>query len=216
MAKFGCNVTAIEPGANLAAIARKQTAKFNNVEIIEETFENFRPIGKFDAVLAFTAFHWIDGADKYRKAVEPLKDSGSLVLVWNSFFQDDSPVTDEVNLIYQKLLPETYGTSSNTGDINQGVLSKLSSREREICGNDSLYVVFLNKYLTRYSYDERTYQMLLNTFPKIVGIEDAKRREFLAQVSETVKRYGVISVPVLTTLIVCKKKDQFLLTMGKN
>lgn len=216
LARFGCSVTAIEPGSNLAKIARKQTAGYNNVKIIEGTFEDFRPAEKFDAVLAFTAFHWINGTDKYQQVVEPLKDSGSLVLVWNSFFQDNSLVTDEVNLVYQKLLPETYGADSNTDNINRNVLSKLNLREQEVCRNDSLYTVFLNKYLTRYSYDDRTYRMLLNTFPKIVEIEDVKRQEFLTQVSEVIKRHGTISVPVLTTVIACKIRDKFLLAMSKD
>ena len=56
LAKLGCHVVAIEPGAHLAAIAREQAGKFENVEVFEGTFENFQTRNRFDEILAFTAF----------------------------------------------------------------------------------------------------------------------------------------------------------------
>lgn len=210
LAKLGCRIVAIEPGAHLAAIAREQTEKFKNVEVFEGTFENFKTAERFDAILAFTAFHWLSEKDKYRQVLGLLEDSGSLILVWNSFFQSDSPATAEVNAAYRQFLPDVYPEESTVADVNEGVLSKLNRREQEVIANTLFYPVFLRKYLTTYNYDGETYPRLLNTFPKVVEVEEQKRLNFLGHIGEIVKRHGKISVPVLTTLIVCQRRKYFL------
>lgn len=206
LAKFGCHIVAIEPGAQLAAIAKEQTAQFKNVEVVEETFENFQTTDKFDAILAFTAFHWLSEGDRFQQVLDLLNDSGSLVLVWNSFFQSNSSATVEVNKVYCEYLPKVYPEESTVADVNKGVLTKLNRREQEVISSPLFHPVFLRKYLTTYNYDEQTYPKLLNTFPKIVEVEEEKRLKFLEHISEIIKRHRKISVPVLTTLIICQKR----------
>lgn len=210
LAKLGGRVVAIEPGSNLAAIARKQTKGFKNVEILEETFESFESSDRFDAILAFTAYHWIDQGIGYQKVHDLLDDSGSLVLVWNSFFLSDSAVTAEVNRAYHEYLPDAYPDESTVEEVNEGVLFKLHRREQEVVQNLLLYTVGIRKYYTAYNYNAETYPKLLNTFPKIVEVAEEKRQRFFALISEIVGEHGTISVPVLTTLIICKKRNGFL------
>lgn len=57
LAKLNSKIVAIEPGVHLAAIARERTREYPNVEVCEETFEDFRSSERFDAILAFTSFH---------------------------------------------------------------------------------------------------------------------------------------------------------------
>lgn len=212
LAKFGCQVVGIEPGENLVQIAKKVTADQRNVEIVEGTFESFESSDMFDIIFAFTAFHWISEGDKYQRVFGLLKDEGSFVLVWNSFFQSDSPVAQEVSEAYQVYLPDVYQDSGQ--NVNEAVLAKLSSREKELHENGLFSIYFLRRYITVYSYDDKTYPQLLSTFPKVIKIEDLRRKEFLAKIGEIVKKYGKISVPVLTSLIICQKRDFFISLMG--
>lgn len=214
LAKFGCHVVGIEPGAHLATIARKQTEGSKNVEILEGTFESFESSDHFDAILAFTAYHWIDQGIGYQKVHDLLDNDGNFVLVWNSFFLSDSAVTTEVNRAYHEYLPETYPDESTVEEVNEGGLSKLCRREQEVVQNPLLYTVGIRKYYTAYNYNAETYPKLLNTFPKIVEVEDGQRQRFFARISEIVEKHGTISVPVLTTLIVCKKRSDFLKTIS--
>ncbi|MEK7612502.1 MAG: class I SAM-dependent methyltransferase [Patescibacteria group bacterium] len=214
LAKIGYQVLAIEPGVHLAAIARKQTEGFKNAKILEETFEGFQSTKRFDAILAFTAYHWIDEGIRYQKVLDLLNDAGSLVLVWNSFFLSDSEVTAEANRAYHQYLPDAYPSESSVAEVNEGVLSKLHRREQEVVQNPLFYTTTLRKYFTVYNYDDQTYPKLLNTFPKIVEVDEQKRTKFLARISEIVKKHNKISVPVLTTLIICKKRNGFLHAMS--
>lgn len=215
LAKLGGRVVAVEPGNHLAAIARKQTKGLPNVEILEETFESFEFSERFDAVLAFTAYHWIDQGIGYQKVRDLLDDAGSLVLVWSSFFLSDSPVTVDVNRAYHEHLPDVYPDESTVGEVNEGVLSKLRRREQEVVQNSLFYTVALRKYYTAYNYNAETYPKLLNTFPKIVEVPEEKRQKFFARISEIVGKHGTIVVPVLTTLIVCKKREGFLSAISR-
>jgi len=206
LAKFGCPVVAIEPGSHLAAIAKERTKEFNTVEIFKGTFERFQAHGTFDVVLAFTAFHWLNKDSKYERTLDLLNDSGSLVLVWNSFFQSDSPVTIEVNSAYRESLADIYPEELTVAGINEGIRSKLNRREQEVITSPLFRVAFSKQYSIACNFDGQTYPRLLNTFPKIAAIEEARRFEFLSRISEIVERHGGISVPVLTTLIICQRR----------
>ena len=118
-----------------------------------------------------------------------------------------------MNKAYNEFLSDTYPDESCVTDVNEGVLSKLNSREQEVVQNPIFYPVFLRKYLITYNYDDQTYPKLLNTYPKIIEVDEQKRLRFFKRISEVVKRHGKISVPVLTTLIICKRRDYFLEVM---
>lgn len=213
LAKLNCRIIGIEPGSNLVVIAKQKTAEYSNVEIREVMFEEFETKEKFNTILALTSFHWISEYMKYKKVFDLLDDNGSFVLVWNSFFQSDSPVAQEINALYQEILPDVYPASDI--NVNDAVLQKLNGREKEIHDSDLFYIHFLRKYVTVCNYDSDTYPKLLNTFPKIIKTDKKRRQEFLDRVGLIVKKYGKISIPLLTTLIICKKRDNFLESIAK-
>lgn len=213
LAKTGCKIVGIEPGSNLVAIAKEKTKGCPNVEIVEAMFEDYESSGKFDCLIALTSFHWISEQAKYKKAYDLLNQNGHFVIVWNSFFQSDGEATKEVNSLYHEMLSDIYPKGNN--DVNLGVFSKLNGRELEIVGSDMFYLYFSRKYVTVYNYDKETYPMLLNTFPKIIKVEKERREKFLKRVGEIVEKHGTLSVPVLTTLLITKKKDVFLDEIGK-
>lgn len=208
LAKFGCRIVGIEPGANLVNIAQKKVSKYPKVEVKEAMFEDFQLEEKFDLTLALTSFHWISENEKYKKVFDSLKDDGSFVIVWNSFLQSDSPVVREINSLYQEILPDVYPFKDES--VNVSALNKLNSREKEIHESDLFYIHFLRKYVTICNYDSKTYPSLLNTFPKIIKVEQKRREDFLNKVGLLVEKYQKISIPLLTTLIICKKRENFI------
>ena len=82
LAERGCRVVAVELGADLAAVARRELAGFSNVEIVTAAFEDWPlPAEPFDLVLAATAFHWIDPAVRVDKVADALRPGGSLATI---------------------------------------------------------------------------------------------------------------------------------------
>ncbi|WP_267882735.1 class I SAM-dependent methyltransferase [Streptomyces sp. NRRL S-813] len=58
LAALGCSVTAIEPGEEMAALARRRIASFRNVEVETSKFEEWDDRGRrFDVLLAASSWH---------------------------------------------------------------------------------------------------------------------------------------------------------------
>ncbi|MGA6154349.1 class I SAM-dependent methyltransferase [Stenotrophomonas sp. NPDC087984] len=82
LAERGCRITAVELGADMAAVARRNLAGFEAVEIVTADFETWPlPEEPFDAVVSATAFHWIDPAVRMAKAADALRPGGALAVV---------------------------------------------------------------------------------------------------------------------------------------
>ncbi|WP_030683057.1 class I SAM-dependent methyltransferase [Streptomyces cellulosae] len=82
LAELGCRITAVELGAGMAAVARRNLAGFEAVEIVTADFETWPlPQEPFDVVLAASAFHWIDPAVRMTKAADALRPGGALAVV---------------------------------------------------------------------------------------------------------------------------------------
>jgi len=81
LAERGLTVTAIEIGAELAAVARTRLAGFPAAEVVTGSFEDWQPRGgKADAVLAVSALHWIDPELRYARPFELLRPGGVMAV----------------------------------------------------------------------------------------------------------------------------------------
>jgi SAM-dependent methyltransferase len=84
LAALGCSVTAIEPGADMAALARQQVATYRNVNIETSTFEDWDDRGRcFDVLVAASAWHWVDPSIGWQKAHRLLSSGGWMALLGN-------------------------------------------------------------------------------------------------------------------------------------
>jgi SAM-dependent methyltransferase len=82
LAALGCTVTAVELGAGMAALARRRLATSPNVEIETSSFEGWDDRGRrFDAVLAASAWHWVDPSIGWRRARDVLRPGGWMALL---------------------------------------------------------------------------------------------------------------------------------------
>src|SRR5215210_4149849 len=82
LAERGCRIVAVELGAELAAVARRNLARFPDVEVVTGAFEDWPlPSEPFDLVLSATAFHWIDPAIRVVKSADALRPGGTLATI---------------------------------------------------------------------------------------------------------------------------------------
>jgi SAM-dependent methyltransferase len=78
----GLHVTALEPGASLIALARRNLAGAGEVEFVNAQLEGVSlPSERFAAVFSASAFHWVDPEVSWRKAADALVTGGTLALV---------------------------------------------------------------------------------------------------------------------------------------
>jgi len=84
LAALGCSVTAVEPGAAMAALARRRLAAFGNVAVETSSFEEWDDRGRrFDVLVAASAWHWVDPSIGWRRAHDLLHSGGWVALLGN-------------------------------------------------------------------------------------------------------------------------------------
>jgi SAM-dependent methyltransferase len=82
LAERGHRVVAVELGAEMAAVARRNLERFARVEVVTAAFEDWPlPAEPFDLVVSATAFHWIDPAVRVAKSAAALRPGGALATV---------------------------------------------------------------------------------------------------------------------------------------
>ena len=86
LAARGLEVEAVEPGANLAALARRRVPE---LRIRAGRFEDVAlPQAGYDAVFSATAFHWVDTSLGWAKAAAVLRPRGRLALLAHVYVSD--------------------------------------------------------------------------------------------------------------------------------
>ena len=84
LAALGCSVTAVEPGTEMAALARRRLAAFRTVDVETSTFEEWDDRGRrLDALVAASAWHWVDPSVGWRRAHDVLHPGGWIALLGN-------------------------------------------------------------------------------------------------------------------------------------
>lgn len=109
LAERGYEIVAVEPGADLAAVARRKLSGFSNVTIAIDSFEDWPlPREPFDLVLSATAFHWVDPAVRYEKAARALRADGALaVFSYHHVAGGDEAFFEQAQDCYRRYVPDT-------------------------------------------------------------------------------------------------------------
>jgi SAM-dependent methyltransferase len=98
----GCTVLGVEPDARMADFARR-----TGVDAEVATFEAWDPAGRrFDAVIAGTAWHWVDPVAGAAKAARVLRPGGRLA-PFHHVFQTPPEVLDALATAYRQVVPDS-------------------------------------------------------------------------------------------------------------
>ena len=82
LAERGCEVLAVDLGADMTEVARSNLAAFANVEVIHADIEQWDPSEtNFDLVVSATAFHWLDPVSRFARVARLLRPGGVLALI---------------------------------------------------------------------------------------------------------------------------------------
>lgn len=103
-AALGFSVTAVEPGAGMARVARQRLASFDNVRVATSTFEEWDDQDRrFDLLLAAASWHWVDPSRGWPRAHVVLRPGARMTLIGNVVVRSPGE-------------PEVY---AETGDLHE-------------------------------------------------------------------------------------------------
>ena len=81
LASRGVRLTAVELGAGLAAVLRRNLERWPDAAVENARFETWTPPGPFDLVVCATAWHWLDPSVRIERAVAALRPGGALAVI---------------------------------------------------------------------------------------------------------------------------------------
>ncbi|MEO1295282.1 MAG: class I SAM-dependent methyltransferase [Cyanobacteria bacterium J06636_16] len=175
-AQFGCSMLCLEPDPNFYKLAQQNCRHYPKVEIRNTAFEEWMlEVGKFDAVLAASSFHWIPANIGYPKAAQALHPKGCLILLWNKELQPTYEVHQHLSAIYQAHAPSLakFEDTKTQEKILQGLGQMIAdsgyfqnivsdSVESEVIYSTDEYLMLLNTYSPYLKLDPQTREALFS------------------------------------------------------
>jgi SAM-dependent methyltransferase len=172
LADRGLCITALEPGADLAAIARSKLAAYPGAGVVESRFEDYElPREPFDLVVSATAFHWVDPAIRVAKAARALQPGGYLAIIHTHW---GLGTHREAFGVRSQACYERWDTEAEPGFVPP-VIADLPTSRPELADSPSFGSVEHRVYEQRNEYSTASYLNLLRTFSNIHGLDAAAR-----------------------------------------
>lgn len=201
-ARRGASVVAIEPGASLAAVLRRNT-RGRDVTVVETTFEAWPIERRFDVVMSAQAIHWIDPAVRYTKAAAVLDPGGALAVVRNENAIADPELRGELDAAYARWL----GNPDRSGSLEEVVESTRRELVGDIAASGSFGPVEMRRYPWTATYTTPQYLDLLDTYSDHATLpadrRDGLRRDVAAALD---RRGGTLEIPYVSLAFLARRR----------
>lgn len=198
LAERGLRITCVELGASLAAIAQEKLAHFPEVEIVNVDFETWRPDpADYDAVVAFTAFHWIPPELRYPSVAAVLREGGALAvaMVHHVVTEDSDTFFFEVQADYETVgrggeppgppeEVEDFGAEMEGSGLFRVVAERRYEWETEYTAD--AYVDVLGTYSNHLMQEQETRERLFDLIHARIG-DRTVRKSYLATLDVAVR-----------------------------
>jgi SAM-dependent methyltransferase len=203
LAQRGFEIAAVELGASLADVARRELYGFPGVKIVTGAFEDVElPSNAYDLVYAATAFHWIKPDVKFEKTYALLRPGGHIAVIRSEDISDENG--DEFVRASQPIY-DKYTSINDSGQFRLPCLGDLQPAEID----DRLFEqIYFNAFPKVNYFTAQQYTDLLNTYSPRRAMQSDKRRAFLHEIAALIndKFDGRIHRRFANTLSIAKRK----------
>jgi SAM-dependent methyltransferase len=200
----GIPVLAVEPSAEMAAVARRNCTGYP-VEVEQSDFERWDPHERrFPLLFSAQAWHWVQPAAGYRKARETLSPGGILAAFWNRVAWDRCDLREALLDAYEQAVPEL----PTDGPMHPANLCPDGGADwtGEIAEVDGLADPEIRYYEWEQDYSAGEYAGLLGTLSETRLLDEARRRALFAAVTATIDAHGGgLALPVRTRLCLARR-----------
>ncbi|MGJ4998068.1 class I SAM-dependent methyltransferase [Bradyrhizobium sp. HKCCYLS3077] len=198
----GLQIVAIDPGSAMIRAARETLASFDNVELIETTFEDWSPNkAPFRLILAAQSWHWVAQELRFVKAAKALSRNGSLAVFGHVPVGLPALLSEQFKEISLRHTG-TWGPPPEAWYLPSGPLKGWFD-ESGLFGT-----VEHRFYRWKLLHTTLSYANLLRTRSDIRMIAQAAREELLGDISQAIDRYGgELEVDYETHLYIARRLD---------
>ncbi len=203
----GARVLGVELGNGLADVLEEKLGADPALRVLRSTFEEADiPRAAFDAVVAFTAYHWVQGPARLEKPAHVLRPSGVLAVVdTNQVVSDvDGGYFDSVQPIYRRYdrdSPElkVFSPEDLVPPIFEELVASPLYREVE-----------LHKYRWDQRYSTSEYGDLLRSYSGSQAMPVEEREAMISELCDVIDRDhgGRLTRPLVITLTMARRADR--------
>ena len=195
----GAHVTAVEPGANLAAFLRNKFAGKHDgqLDVVNATFEDAVIEPGYDLVLAATSFHWVDRDVRLQKAHDVLRAGGTLAVISTNQIKSetDRGYFARSQAVYKRYFPDE--------DVPELPGKEVAPAEfGDIDASELFGPAQLHRYRWDQTYPTADYADLMRSYSGMQMMEPGAREALIAELCELIDREydGSVTRPLVITL----------------
>jgi SAM-dependent methyltransferase len=189
LAERGYRIVAVELGADMADVARRNLAGFDSVEVVTAAFEDWPLPGEpFDVVFSATAFHWIDPAVRVPKSADAVRLGGLLATVGTHHIAGGTWTEAFFGEIQERY--ERFDPSAPPGLRLEGARD-IPEDDRELTSSERFGPASFYRYEWELPYSTADYLDLLLTYSGHRALPDAQRSALLNSIARLIDdNYG--------------------------
>jgi SAM-dependent methyltransferase len=201
-------VVAIEPNANMAAVARGNLSRFAHVTIEEADFEAWRPDGRrFPLLICGQAWHWVAPEVGYAKAHDVLAEEGILAAFWNRVAWEEADIREALLAVYARAGSD-LSVDGPMHPANAGADTE-AAWDVGAAAAHGLHHAEVRRYEWHHRYSAGEYVGLLATTSDVRLLSEERRELFLAAVAEAIDAQAngePVSIPMRTRLHLARRR----------
>ena len=187
LAERGFELLGVELGERLAAVARRRLAGFPAAQIVVADFEQWEPEhAAFDAVVAFTSFHWIAPELRYTKTARLLRPGGALAVVDPEHVLlpgADAEFWAAGRKIYNAVVPHPDHSPPPAPE-------EVGDMREEIEASGLFNEVIVRRHLWNVDYTADEYVALLATYSPMLSLPERQRNEICSRIHALIAEHG--------------------------
>lgn len=181
----GCHVTAVEPGANLAALAKHNFAGYPNFDVSVSKFEDCAlPEGAFDLAYSASAFHWVPEQIGYENVFHALKPGGAFARFANHPYPapEDATLNDDIQLAYARYMPGN--------ELGLPYTAQAAQASAQLAAKYGFCDIEYHLYHRRRVFSASEYVALLSTYSDHIVLSEHDRSRFMREIEDAINRHG--------------------------
>jgi SAM-dependent methyltransferase len=201
LARRGCRILALEPGASLIEAARARLAGFPDVRFVQTTFEAW-PLQPAACKLVFAAqsWHWVDPQVRFVKAAAALRADGVLAVFGNAMLPAAAPFSEAIARVFAREAPHLSGRRSGEWYLPEGPFAGLFEQSGRFSR------VTHKAYAWTRPCDAAAFANLTRTWSEVQLLDPPRRERLAAGLAEAIEAAGgAFELPYQAHLYMAKR-----------